>query len=231
MTKIQWTDTTWNPVTGCTKISAGCQRCYAERMSKRLRGRFGYPADEPFRVTFHEDRLDRPQHWRKPRRVFVCSMSDLFHESVTELRVNAVYEQMNRAPQHTYQILTKRAWRLRGLNFGRGKWVGVSVESDTTTWRMDDLARASAEVRYVSFEPLLCDIGEVNLNGMGWAIIGCESGPGARPCSLDWIRKLKDQCVAAGVPVFIKQARINGKLVKMPEIDGRVWDQYPEAAR
>lgn len=207
-TKIQWTDETWNPITGCTKISPGCRNCYAERMAKRLAGRCGYPADDPFAVTIHLDRLRQPSRWRKPRRVFVCSMGDLFHEDVPLLDIWRVFDVMEAADRHTFQVLTKRPQRMAQASPPQplpNVWLGVSVESRDQLDRIDALGDTPAHVRFVSFEPLLGPIHNVDLTGIDWIIIGGESGPGARRCSVVWFRDLVRRARAARVPVFVKQ--------------------------
>lgn len=242
-TKIQWADETWNPITGCSKISDGCKNCYAERMAKRLAGRFGYPADEPFRPTLHPDRLNDPRKWKKHRRVFVCSMSDLFHEEVpNEWRIkvfNAMATDIFLPCKHTYLILTKRPENMKrffDLNTKVGDpvpwpnvWLGVTAENqEQYDKRIPLLLQIPAAVRFVSIEPMLgpidvkkwlfhddCDHYDcdgdcpVGLNppfaGIDWVICGGESGPGARPVHPDWVRSLRDQCQAAGVPFFFKQ--------------------------
>jgi len=214
MTKIEWTDETWNPVTGCTKVSAGCANCYAERMARRLAGRYGYPeAPHHFDVTVHKNRLWHPPIGRKPRRIFVCSMSDIAHPDVRD----AIIDQCTRhmafsCPEHQWLVLTKRPSRLRKLWADRDPipnlWVGVTVENRDTVWRIDELMRIPAAVRFVSFEPLLDDVAvalEPGHEGIDWAIAGGESGPGARPMHPDWARSLRDQAQAAGVPFFFKQ--------------------------
>ncbi len=253
-TRIEWTDETWNPVTGCTKVSTGCKNCYAERMSKRLAGRYGYPADDPFRVTLHPDRLEQPLHWRKPRRVFVCSMGDLFHEDVPLYFQVKVWRTMADSPQHTYQVLTKRAdimrERLQPLSqtFGvlPNVWLGVTAENQIrANERIPALMKIPAAVRFVSCEPLL---GRINLGLMGtapktwtvngsyrpvwsffhWVIAGCESGPGRRWAQEAWFLFLLDQCKMSGVPFFLKQMDDrDGKLEKLPELDGHVWAEFP----
>lgn len=228
-TKIEWTEETWNPVTGCTKISDGCKNCYAERMSKRLAGRYGYPpAPHNFDVTLHPDRLDEPLRWRKSRRVFVCSMGDLFHKDVPDWFINEVFNIMTLAPQHTFQVLTKRPtrmrqfvqdtrWLNRGLLEGETKnvWLGVTAENqEQADERIEVLRYTPAAVRFVSFEPLLGEVvvgrhikGSIydRWSGIHQAIVGGESGPGARSMHPDWARSLRDQCQAANVPFFFKQ--------------------------
>lgn len=231
---IEWTDATWNPVTGCSKVSPGCQHCYAERLAHRLKA-MGVPTyRNAFEVTLHPHVLDRPLHWRRPRRVFVNSMSDLFHEEVPEDFIRSVFSVMTRAPQHVFQILTKRADRLlevaSKLPWPSNVWQGVSVESAAYVWRIDRLRRVPATVRFLSIEPLLGPIPDLPLDGISWVIVGGESGYGHRPADPDWVRILRDQCVTAHVPFFFKQwggrtPKAGGRL-----LDGRAWDQMPDTA-
>lgn len=231
---IEWTDATWNPVTGCSKVSPGCQHCYAERLAHRLKA-MGVPTyRNAFEVTLHPHVLERPLHWRRPRRVFVNSMSDLFHEEVPEDFIHSVFSVMARAPQHVFQILTKRADRLlevaSKLSWPSNVWQGVSVESAAYTWRIDRLRRVPATVRFLSIEPLLGPIPDLPLDGISWVIVGGESGYGHRPADPDWVRILRDQCVAAHVPFFFKQwggrtPKAGGRL-----LDGKAWDQMPDTA-
>jgi len=230
-TKIQWAQEVWNPVTGCSKISAGCKNCYAERMSKRLAGRFGYPKDDPFRVTVHLDKLDEPAKWKKPRRVFVCSMGDLFHKDVTDAMIAEVLDVIEAYPQHTYQILTKRPERMADYAFtSPNVWVGTSIENASHSLRAKALGECVAKVRFLSLEPLLGPIDMEDLWFLPeWVIIGCESGPGRRPCDRQWARDIVRQCNGAEIPVFVKQLpNGNGGIEKMPELFGRQWKQYPE---
>lgn len=229
MTKIEWTNESWSPVTGCTKISEGCKNCYAERMSHRLKGRFGYPEENPFTPTFHSDRLREPLSWKKPKMVFVCSMGDLFHEEISFEMVNAVFSAMSDADHHTYQVLTKRPWRmLKYFNIKSDQhgipwqpknnvWIGVTAENqEQANIRIPILLQTHAAVRFVSCEPLLSPINLKNYlsplegggrrpGGINWVIAGGESGHGARPMHPDWPRSLRDQCQATGVPFFFKQ--------------------------
>jgi len=223
--KIGWlnrpgtTGETWNPVTGCTKISEGCAHCYAERMSKRLAGRFGYPEDEPFRVTLHPERLMEPRKWRKPRTVFVCSMGDLFHDAVPGTFIHRVWMQMALCRDHTFLVLTKRHERMAELvptlnSYENGTpgniWLGVTVESQKHEDRISALLQCPAAIHFISAEPLL---GPVDFSpwlakqegAIHFLIVGGESGPGARPADPDWFRSVRDQCKAAGVPFFMKQ--------------------------
>ena len=253
-TKIEWTDETWNPVTGCTKVSAGCKNCYAERMSKRLAGRYGYPADDPFRVTLHPDRLEQPLRWRKPRRVFVCSMGDLFHKDVPLYFQVDVWRTMADSPQHTFQVLTKRAdlmqQRLQPLSGAFGVlpnvWLGITAENQIrANERIPALLKMPAAVRFVSCEPLLDPVNllsavnkldefyEANFKpgGIDWVIAGCESGPGRRWAKESWFLLLLDQCEMSGVPFFLKQMDRDGQVEKLPELDGRVWAEFPQVAK
>ena len=246
--KIEWTDDTWNPVTGCTPVSEGCAHCYAARMANRLRGRYGYPADEPFRVTLHPDKLDQPFRWRKPRRIFVCSMGDLFHPDVPFEFVDRITATMMARPQHVFLVLTKRpermatyfeTWCVRQKFTGTvfplpNLWLGVTAENQAR-WeeRRADLFATPAAVHFVSYEPALGPLvlSEDDLRRLSWVVCGAESGPGARPMQIAWPRSLCDQCVNAGVKFFLKQMRVDGKLVKMPKLDGRVWNEMPEMSQ
>ncbi len=231
---IEWTESTWNPVTGCTKISPGCQNCYAERMSRRLKA-IGHPNYAGgFRLKMHEHVLEMPLRWKRPQTVFVNSMSDLFHEEVPLEFINKVFLVMKEASHHRFQVLTKRSRRLReltsGLTWPPNVWMGVSVESDEFTYRIDCLKQTDAYIKFVSFEPLLGPISDLDLEGIDWVIVGGESGPKARPMDPTWAREIRDRCLAANVPFFFKQwggtsKKRNGRL-----LDGRTWDQMPVKA-
>lgn len=228
---IEWTESTWNPVTGCTKISPGCKYCYAERMTRRLKA-MGQPNyQRGFQVAEHEHALDLPLAWKKPQKVFVNSMSDLFHDGVQVSFIRRVFGIMSRAPLHTFQVLTKRAERLedlgKELDWPANVWMGVSVESQEYLYRLDHLRRTPAQVRFVSFEPLLADVGEVDLSGIDWVIVGGESGPGARSMSADWVTGIRDQCLTARVPFFFKQWGGTNKKKAGRILDGRTWDDEP----
>lgn len=230
--KIEWTEVVWNPITGCSKTSPGCQNCYAERMAKRLQAMGSERYKNGFRVTIHEGLLDLPLKMTNPKMIFVNSMSDLFHEKIPGNVVFEILSTMLQAPQHTFQVLTKRSKMmcsmLEGLPLAQNLWLGVSVESQDYLFRVDHLRKVNPGIRFISFEPLLGRIQDLHLKGIHWVIVGCESGPGARPMRIDWVREIKDQCVAARIPFFFKQMVIDGKVVKMPELDGRVWDEMPE---
>lgn len=247
MSKIEWTDETWNPVTGCSKVSAGCQNCYAERFAKRLQSMGVHKYRHGFKVTLHEDTLDEPKKWRKPRRVFVNSMSDLFHEAVPREFIQRVFKVMESHPQHQFQVLTKRPHRLSAEQCyymsprPDNVWIGTSVENqEVLQSRVAPLIYVDAKIRFLSIEPL---IGKVSLDGwlfkmldwtsmsgdvhsINWVIVGGESGPGARPMKADWARSIRDQCQAAGVPFFFKQWGGFPKS-KDRKLDGKIYNEMP----
>jgi protein gp37 len=204
---IEWTDATWNPVTGCTKISRGCDNCYAERFSERFRGVKGHPFEQGFDLRLWPDRLSYPMSWKRPRRIFVNSMSDLFHKEVSREFIHRVFDSMESAHWHTYQVLTKRSTLLREVVNERYRkdpvpahiWLGVSVEDRQALSRVDHLRQTNAAVRFLSVEPLIAPVGQVNLEGIHWVIVGGESGPGFRPMKPEWAREVRDQCIEAGV--------------------------------
>jgi len=228
---IEWTESTWNPVTGCTKISPGCANCYAERMAKRLQA-MGQPNyANGFRVTLHEHVLDAPLKWRKPQIVFVNSMSDLFHADVPLEFILKVFHVMNRATRHRFQVLTKRSGRLQRLNralpWARHIWMGVSVENSDHTYRIDDLRQTGAFVKFLSLEPLLGPIPRLQLDGIDWVIVGGESGPKARPMDKTWVVDIQRQCLRRGVPFFFKQWGGVNKKRAGRLLNGRTWDEMP----
>jgi protein gp37 len=233
--KIEWTQCTWNPVTGCTKISTGCKNCYAERMALRLKA-MGQPNyRNGFRVTKHPHVLKTPLRWKQPRTIFVNSMSDLFHQAVDFDFISSVFEVMHRARQHRFQVLTKRSARLLQLsyklNWPQNVWMGVTVETDDYIFRIDDLRQTSANVKFLSLEPLLGPIPDLDLMGIDWVIVGGESGPGARPVRREWVTDIRDQCLAANVPFFFKQWGGVNKKKTGRTLEGRTWGQVPEASR
>ncbi|MDK2971347.1 MAG: hypothetical protein PWP23_1102 [Candidatus Sumerlaeota bacterium] len=228
---IEWTESTWNPVTGCSKISPGCKHCYAERMAKRLHA-MGLPAyRHGFKVTLQPRALDIPLRWKKPQIIFVNSMSDLFHEAVPDEFILRVFDVMNRAPQHRYQILTKRAERLVELSprlpWAPHIWMGVSVENTDYRFRIDLLRETAAKIKFLSLEPLLGPLPRLKLKGIDWVIVGGESGPGARPMERDWVIDLRDQCRKAGTPFFFKQWGGVNKKRAGRLLEGRTWDELP----
>jgi len=229
---IEWTEATWNPVTGCTKISAGCKNCYAERMANRLQA-MGQPNyNEGFKVKTHNNSLLLPLKWKKPRKIFVNSMSDLFHKDVNISFILKVFQIMNEHPQHTFQVLTKRSERLRQINnkllWPDNIWMGVTVENRDYQYRIEDLSATSAKIKYISFEPLLGPVPNINLTDIDWVIVGGESGPGARPMSPKWVKDIRDQCVAKGVSFFFKQWGGFNKKKAGRLLDGRTWDEMPK---
>ncbi|MFA5168117.1 MAG: phage Gp37/Gp68 family protein [Candidatus Omnitrophota bacterium] len=229
---IEWTESTWNPVTGCSKISPGCQNCYAERMAKRLKA-MGQPNYvNGFKVAMHDHTLELPLHWKKPQTIFVNSMSDLFHESVPFEYVERVFDVMRSADWHRFQVLTKRAERLLEFNdqieWAPNIWMGVSVESQDYMSRIDCLRDTDAFVKFLSLEPLLGPLHDLNLRDIDWVIAGGESGPGARPMSSEWVTDIRDQCLAQKTAFFFKQWGGVRKKKAGRLLDGKVWSEMPE---
>jgi protein gp37 len=240
---IEWTEATWNPTTGCDRTSPGCDHCYALTLSKRLKamGVDKYQNDgDPrtsgpgFKLTVHDDALQVPFGWRQPRLVFVNSMSDLFHKDVPISFIRSVFDVVRETPRHTYQLLTKRSKRLRhvapNLDWPANLWMGVSVESSKYNFRIDHLRDVPAAVRFVSAEPLLGPLGEVDFTGIDWVIAGGESGPRARPMDIAWGRELRDQCLRDDVSFFFKQWGGRTPKIGGRELDGRTWDDMPKRA-
>ena len=231
---IEWTEITWNPVTGCNKISAGCKHCYAEVMSRRLKAMEQPKYTNGFQLTLHESELKRPSTWKKPRVVFVNSMSDLFHKDVPFEFIQAVFEVMKESSMHTFQVLTKRSDRLKELSphldWPPNVWQGVSVENSNFFHRIDDLRQTGAKVKFLSLEPLLGPLTNMNLDGIDWAIVGGESGPGARPMKESWVREIQEQCEKAQVAFFFKQWGGVRKKSAGRMLDGRTWDEMPKVS-
>ena len=232
---IEWTESTWNPVTGCTKVSPGCAHCYAERMARRLKAMGVSNYRHGFRVAVHPDTLDLPTSWKKPQMIFVNSMGDLFHPDVPDTFIKKVFQVMRTAHWHQYQLLTKRAERLAELStmldWQPNIWMGVTVENADCADRIDYLRRTGAAVKFLSLEPLLGPLPRLNLDGIHWVVVGGESGPGARPLDPAWVTDLRDQCLRANVPFFFKQwggvrKKSTGRL-----LEGRTWDEMPERIR
>ena len=232
---IEWTDATWNPVTGCTKVSPGCAHCYAETFAERFRGVPGHPYEQGFDLQLRPERLSIPLLWRAPRRIFVNSMSDLFHETIPDEYVLAVFEVMEEASWHQFQVLTKRHGRLAALAphlpWPENVWVGVSIENNRWVERAAALRTVPAAVRFISAEPLLGPLSDLNLGGIDWLIAGGESGPRSRPPKIEWFRDLRDRCLTAGVPFFFKQWGGRHPTSGGRQLDGRTWDEYPEPRR
>jgi protein gp37 len=234
-TEIEWTDATWNPVTGCTKISAGCDNCYAARLSERFRGVPGHPFETGFDLTLRPERVLQPLGWKTPRMIFVNSMSDLFHKEIPKSYIARVFDTMEQADWHIYQVLTKRSSLLQKFINERYKtrrapahiWLGVSVENEQATSRIAHLQKANASVRFLSVEPLIAPVGKLNLKGIDWVIVGGESGPRARPMDARWAIDVRNQCRKAKVAFFFKQwgghsPKSGGRL-----LEGREWNEFP----
>lgn len=237
-TKIEWTDRTWNPVTGCSKISAGCANCYAETMSKRLHAMGQKKYKNGFKLTIHDEVLNEPVMWKKPHTIFVCSMSDLFHVDVPFAFIDKVMDVIRSTPQHRYQILTKRSERMKEYFLHReipsNIWLGVTVECKESKKRIDDIRQLKASIKFLSCEPLLEDLGKINLKNIDWVIVGGESGSRARPMKEDWVEKIKIQTAEQSVAFFFKQwgtwgsdgikrnKKINGKMIK-----GEIFQEMP----
>lgn len=231
---IEWTDATWNPMRGCTKISPGCARCYAETFAERFRGVPGHPFEQGFDLRLVPEALELPLRWKRSRLVFVNSMSDLFHEDVPDSYIKKVFAVMEQAYQHRFQVLTKRAERLEAFTLRHAPppntWLGVSVENADYTWRIDHLRRAAARVRFLSVEPLLGPIPDLDVRGIDWVIVGGESGGRCRPMNAAWVREIRDRCRSRRVPFFFKQWGGFQKKKNGRELDGRTWDEMPRAA-
>lgn len=229
---IEWTESTWNPVTGCSKVSDGCKHCYAERMAKRLKAMGNERYSDGFSVRLHYDLLAAPRSWKTPRLVFVNSMSDLFHEKVPLEFIQQVFATMWACPQHTFQILTKRSKRLveitPHLNWAPNIWMGVSVEDSRVVGRVRDLLRVPAAVRFLSCEPLIGPVGEVPLDGIDWVIVGGESGPSSRPMKIEWVRSIYRQCRQAKTAFFFKQWGGVRKDLTGRELGGKTYDEMPD---
>jgi protein gp37 len=228
---IEWTEATWNPVTGCTKVSAGCNNCYAERLALRLQALGNHRHDNGFRVTLHEDVIELPKRWREPRLIFVNSMSDLFHEQVPLEFVQSVFATMRACPQHTFQILTKRSGRLMALapkiEWPANVWMGVSVEDSRVLSRIDDLRKVRAAIRFLSCEPLIGSLARIDLTDIHWVIVGGESGWGARPMKIEWVREIFRACRKQKVPFFFKQWGGVRKHLTGRQLNGRTYDDMP----
>ena len=229
--RIEWTESTWNPITGCTKISPGCKHCYAERMSFRLRAMGTEKYANGFELTLHPDTINAPLTWKRPQVIFVNSMSDLFHREVPEAFIQRVFETMRQAHWHQFQVLTKRSGRLAqfasAIDWPENVWMGVSVENEDYTFRIDDLRATSAALRFLSVEPLIGPISRLDLHLIDWVIVGGESGPGARPMKEEWVIDIRDQCAEANVPFFFKQWGGVNKKRTGRILQNRTWDELP----
>jgi protein gp37 len=228
---IEWTESTWNPITGCDKISPGCKFCYAERMAKRLKAMGSVNYKNGFKLTLHDQVVELPLTWKKPQTIFVNSMSDLFHKDVPFEFIQKVFDVMNKAYWHRFQILTKRSDILLNynskLNWGDNIWMGVSVENNNFIYRIDQLRNTAAKTKFLSVEPLLGPIDKLDLKNINWVIVGGESGPGARPMKEEWVIRIKDECIYAGVPFFFKQWGGIRKKKAGRLLQGKTWSQMP----
>lgn len=232
--RIEWTDASWNPITGCTQVSPGCDNCYAKTFAERFRGVPGHSFEQGFDLRLWPERLSLPLKWKKPRRIFVNSMSDLFHRDIPDAMIFKVFETMNLANWHVFQVLTKRSRRLQRLGqtlpWAPHIWAGVSVEEDRYTWRIDQLRAVPAMVKFISAEPLLGPLPSLDVRGINWVITGGESGPRHRPCAIEWVRSIRELCLSNGVAFFHKQwggrtPKAGGRI-----LDGRTWDELPTRA-
>jgi protein gp37 len=230
-TAIEWTDSTWNPVTGCTKISSGCANCYAERLALRLQAMGNPSYKNGFSVTLHEDMLELPLKWKKPQAIFVNSMSDLFHEDIPVEFIKRIFNTMRLAKWHRFQILTKRAERMLEISpqlpWAPNIWMGVTVENNNHISRIENLKKTNAPVKFLSLEPLLSSLPNLHLNGINWVIVGGESGPKARPVKEEWVIDIKNQCLEENVPFFFKQWGGINKKKAGRVLEGRVWSETP----
>lgn len=230
-TKIEWTEETWNPVTGCTKCSAGCEHCYAAAFAKRLQAMGNVRYKNGFKVTVHRDLFSKPLEWSKPKMIFVNSMSDLFHDDVLDEDILAIFEIMNKATHHTFQVLTKRVERVVKLSsritWSDNIWMGVSIENNTSLYRCEELKKTGAKIKFVSAEPLLESIASINLDGIDWLIVGGESGAKCRPMKESWVIQLRDLAKAKNIPFFFKQWGGFRKKANGSELEGQNYKEYP----
>lgn len=238
-TQIEWTDATWNPTTGCTKISPGCDHCYAERIAERFRGVVGHPYERGFDLTLRPERLTQPLKWKSSKMIFVNSMSDLFHKAVPENFIDKIFEIMEQADWHVFQILTKRSSKLKSYvnrRYSNGAapahiWMGVSIEDGNRLSRLQHLRATNAAIKFLSLEPLIGRIGYLDLRGISWVIVGGESGLGHRPINPEWVREIRDQCNAGDTAFFFKQWGGQKPKSGGRELDGIEWNQYPAMPR
>jgi protein gp37 len=228
---IEWTEATWNPITGCSKISEGCKNCYAERMAKRLQAMGAENYRNGFQVTLHNHILKYPLNWKKPQMIFVNSMSDLFHETVPTSFIIDIFKIIQESKWHTFQILTKRASRLKEMDkfiqWPDNIWLGVSVENSNNLERIKYLQNTKAKIKFISFEPLLGQIKKTKLRNINWVIVGGESGPFSRPMYLEWVTIIRDQCLSDGIPFFFKQWGGKNRKKTGRLLEGKIWDEYP----
>lgn len=231
-TKIEWTECSWNPVTGCTKVSAGCQNCYAATFAKRLKAMHNPRYENGFEVTVHEDLITAPLKWKSSRKIFVNSMSDLFHEALLDDLILRIFETMNKASWHTFQVLTKRSERLRALSsrikWTDNIWMGVTIENEDCVYRVEDLKKIDAKIKFISAEPLLTALDSLSLEGIDWIIVGGESGHNCRPIDKKWVVDIRNRAQKANVPFFFKQWGGTNKKRAGRLLEGRTYDEYPQ---
>lgn len=229
--KIEWTEATWNPITGCTKISIGCENCYAERLCYRLKAMENEKYRNGFKPTIHPEALNEPLKWKTPKKVFVVSMGDIFHEDVPDDFIQEIFKVMNKSSMHIFQVLTKRSERyfkiMNNVEWSSNIWAGVTVEHSKYLHRLDDLRKVPSKVRFISFEPLLSDIPEISFKGIDWIIVGGESGPRSRKIDPSWVRNIKDQCLKQDTPFFFKQWGGFNKKKNGRKLDGKTWSEMP----
>lgn len=230
-TKIEWTDTTWNPMTGCTPVSDGCKNCYALKMANRLKAMGNKRYLNGFNVTLHPDLLTEPLKWNKPRMVFVNSMGDMFHESIPIEYIQRVFSAMRTTSQHTFQVLTKRSARMlelsKSLPWPENVWMGVTIESNKYLYRADNLRNIPAAVKFLSIEPMISQVNDLDLTGIDWVIVGGESGQSARPIEEKWVINVRDKCTSSNIPFFFKQWGGRNKKKSGRILQGEIWDQFP----
>lgn len=224
---IEWCDASLNVVTGCDKVSPGCDNCYAETFAERWRGIKGHHFENGFDLQLRPERINIPLKWKRPRKIFVNSMSDLFHKDIPDEFIQKTFDMMSRAYWHTFQVLTKRPDRMIDYKWPDNVWAGVSVESMTYKFRIETLRQVAAKTKFLSIEPLIGYLGPINLFEISWIIVGGESGPGARHMNLDWVRTIRDQCIEQSVPFFFKQVGGVRKKETGRMLDGRTWDEFP----
>jgi len=233
-TRIEWTEATWNPIRGCSKVSPGCLNCYAEKFAERWRGIPGHPYEQGFDIRIVPDKLELPLRWKKPRLILVNSMSDLFHEDISLDYIKQVFSTMNNADHHIFQVLTKRDERLNKIysrvTWSSNIWIGVSIENQDYVQRIEALRNIPSEVKFISFEPLLGPI-EIDLTGINWVIVGGESGPNARPIKQEWVCSIRDKCLESSVPFFFKQWGGKRKHLTGRILEGKTWNEMPVGKR
>jgi protein gp37 len=232
ISRIEWTESSWNPITGCTKISSGCNNCYAEKMANRLKMMGSKNYENGFKLTCHQHALNAPLQWKKPRMIFVCSMSDIFHKDVPDDFILNIFEVIKKSYWHTFQILTKRSERFatftKTYGFPSNAWAGVTVENADVLFRADHLRQVPSKIKFISAEPLVGSIKDLNLNNINWVVAGGESGANSRPLSIEWAREIRDKCIKENISFFFKQWGGTNKKATGRILDGKLWNEMPE---